>query len=140
MRATTSTWRDTKERDGDRCAACGARVGLTHQHRRAVGMGGSKTPPSIEDSLALCGDCNGRCESDLQKYALVFGWKVRRWVKDPSRVPAFYPHLWGWARLTPAGAALPIHAAEAAAMMRDVYGEEWNAWCKEVGVQTPERR
>ncbi|KKI16395.1 MULTISPECIES: hypothetical protein [unclassified Leucobacter] len=140
MRVQAATWADTKDRDNDQCARCSTRYSLTHQHRRAVGMGGSPTPPSIVDSLTLCFDCNGRCERDLQTIALAYGWKVRRWVGDPGRVPVFYPHLHGWARLTKGGEALRIHATEAAQMMREVYGPEWDQWCAEAGVRTPERK
>lgn len=135
MRISKPMWADVKERDLEQCAACGARDGLSHQHRRAVGMGGSKAAPTFEDSLTLCIDCNGRCERDLQTRALAQGWKVRRWVQDPSLVPVLFPLTYGWARLTKAGLALPISAAEAAAMMRDVYGTQWDAWCAEVGVK-----
>ncbi|QAB18709.1 hypothetical protein Leucomu_13025 [Leucobacter muris] len=137
---TKATRQDMYERDLDRCAACGRTDRLTHQHRRAVGMGGSKTPPSITDSLTLCFECNWRAEHDLQTFALIYGWKVRRWVQDPSAVPVFYAHSIGWARLTDGGAALPIHADEAAEMMREVYGEEWDEWREQVGAVAPVRR
>lgn len=132
-------WRDLKDRDHNQCARCATRYNLSHQHRRAVGMGGSKVAPTFEDSLVLCLDCNVRCERDLQTLALVYGWKVRRYVADPSRVPVFYPHLWGWARLTAGGEALGIHATEAAEMMHDVYGDEWDEWTAEVGALIPAR-
>ena len=140
MRVAPATWRDTKERDGDRCARCGTAFNLTHQHRQAVGMGGSKIAPMITESLTLCGDCNVRCERDLQTMALVYGWKVRRFVSDAGLVPVFFPHRQGWARLTKGGEALPIHATEAAEMMRAVYGEDWDRWAEQVGALAPWRR
>ena len=129
---TKQTRADMYERDHDQCALCGRRDTLTHQHRRAVGMGGSKIRPTITDSITLCFDCNGRAERDLQTKALAYGVKVRKWVKDPAAVPVLYPFIWGWARLTEGGQAVPIHADEAAQMMREVYGEEWDQWMAEM--------
>lgn len=140
MRPTASRWADIKERDLEQCAMCGTEYSLTHQHRRAVGMGGSKIPPTVEDSLTLCYDDNRDAEGHLQINALVFGWKVRKWVKDPSLVPVCYPHSIGWARLTTGGHVEPIHAMEAEQMMREVYGEEWDRWCDEIGYLPPGRR
>lgn len=135
MSAPTPAVRATMyDRDHNQCALCGRHDQLSHQHRRAVGMGGSKTPPSITDSVTLCLDCNGRCESDLQTKALVYGVKVRRWVKDPAMVPVLFPFIWGWARLTPGGHAEPIHAVEAARMMRKIYGDEWDQWRAEISL------
>lgn len=119
------------ERDHEQCALCGRRDSLSHGHRRAVGMGGSKIRPSITDSITLCLSCNERAERDLQITALAFGIKVRRWVKDPALVPVLYPFIWGWARLTEDGRAVPISAETAAEMMREVYGEEWESWMRE---------
>lgn len=136
---TRSVRADMYERDLNQCPVCGRRDSLTHGHRRAVGMGGSKKRPSITDSLTLCLSHNERVERDLQIAALFFGWKVRRWVKDPGQVPVFYPLTIGWARLTEGGAALPIHADEAAQMMRDVYGEEWESWRQEAESARPGR-
>lgn len=133
---TPKVRRDMYERDHEQCAMCGRRDELSHQHRQAVGMGGSKIRPSIVESLTLCMDCNGRCERDLQTKALAYGVKVRKWVKDAGLVPVLYPFIWGWARLTPGGEAIPIHADEAAQMMRDVYGEEWDQWMAEVRGQS----
>lgn len=133
MSAPTPKVRSTMyERDHDQCALCGSRDNLSHQHRRAVGMGGSKIRPTITDSITLCLSCNGRAEGDLQTKALAYGIKVRKWVKDPSLVPVLYPFIWGWARLTEGGHAEPIHADEAARMMREIYGEEWDQWMSQV--------
>lgn len=120
------------DRDHNQCAMCGRRDSLSHGHRRGVGMGGSKIRPSIDDSITLCMSCNERVERDLQIKALAYGVKVRRWVKDPGAVPVLYPFIWGWARLTSGGQAVPIHAEEAAQMMRDVYGEEWDSWMQQI--------
>lgn len=137
MRATAAVWAATKDRDVDQCVATGRTDALTQQHRRAVGMGGSKIRPMITDLLTLTAEINDRCERDLQTMALAYGWKVRRWVKDPAAVPVFYPCRFGWARLTIGGEALPIHADEAAQMMRDVYGDDWDRWMDEIECETP---
>lgn len=125
------------QRDGYRCAATGRTDSLTHQHRRASGMGGSKVRPSITDSLTLSAEINDRCERDLQTMALAYGWKVRRWVKDPALVPVFYRWTIGWARLTDEGFVEVISSAEAAEMMRRVYGKQWDQWMEEIGCETP---
>lgn len=136
---TPKTRKDMYTRDHEQCAMCGRRDTLTHGHRRAVGMGGSKIKPSITDSITLCLDCNVRCERDLQTRALVYGTKVRRHVKDPALVPVLFPFIWGWARLTEDGKAVPIHADEAAEMMRDVYGAQWDEWRAQIGLPVFER-
>lgn len=137
---TPATRAGMYRRDHDQCVMCTARYTLTHGHRRAAGMGGSKIRPSITDSVTLCAECNGRCERDLQTRALWYGTKVRKWVKDPAMVPMYYPFLFGWARLTEGGEAVPISAQEAARMMRAVYGEEWDRWMEEIGASVPEGR
>ena len=126
-------------RDHEQCALCGKHDRLTHGHRRAVGMGGSKIRPSIVDSITLCGDCNDRAERDLQTKALAYGVKVRKWVKDPAAVPVLYPFIWGWARLTEDGQAVPISHEEAERMMREVYGDEWDGWMQEIRAHAPAR-
>lgn len=133
---TPAVRRDMYDRDHNQCVACGDRDCLTHQHRRAVGMGGSKVRPTITDSLTLCAVDNYLVEHSNQTTGLALGWKVRKWVKDPALVPVFYPKQFGWRRLTEAGEAIPIHANEAADMMRDVYGEEWDQWMEQVQRDT----
>lgn len=130
---------DMYERDHEQCVMCGRREGLSHGHRRAVGMGGSKIRPSITDSVTLCLDCNGRAERDLQTKALAYGVKVKRWVKDPALVPVLYPFIWGWALLTEDGKSLPISAETAAEMMREVYGAQWDEWMNEIRAYVPAR-
>lgn len=112
-------------RDGWRCVACGS-LSLTFQHRRAVGMGGSKVKPTPEDGLALCGGCNDRCERDLQTVALLHGWKVRRWA-TPTDIPVYYPRERAWYRLdgTQRVFLVPSIALD---MMLDVYGDEYLTW------------
>lgn len=122
---TEKVRRGTYERDGERCVSCGTAWGLTFQHRRAVGQGGSKVRPDFADGCAACASCNERFEHDLQGKALRLGWKVPRWVKDPSRVPLFHVSTQRWYRLVPgAGRRVIITAEEAALMRLDVYGPE----------------
>lgn len=112
-------------RDDNRCVRCGRHDQLTYQHRRAVGSGGSKLPPSIDDGLTACASCNARFESDLQTEALGRGWKVRRWCKTPYVVPVFYAYADEWWLLLAAGGRVgPIDNEMAQALMRLVYGQE----------------
>lgn len=122
---TDSVRSDTYNRDGRRCVIC-LSIDVTFQHRRAVGMGGSKIRPGVADGLTLCGIHNGRCETDMQMYALLMGWKVRRWA-DPVKVPCFYPHEYAWFRFVGIE-RIEIPAAVALDMMHDVYGDEYFEW------------
>lgn len=127
MSAPTAATRDAVyRRDERRCAACGVMV-LTFQHRRAVGMGGSKNVPSPVDGLSLCGTCNAGCEGAMQAQALRYGWKVRRWVTHPERVPVFYPLEMSWFRLEGI-ARVRISHSVAMEMGCSVYGAEWLYW------------
>lgn len=117
-------------RDGDQCAACGRRSTLTFQHRAAVGQGGSKIPPTVEEGLTLCNDCNTSAEHRLQKQALRMGWKVRRWVQQQGRcaeVPVFYAPVGAWFRLEGVE-RIPITDADALRMMHEVYDAEYAEW------------
>lgn len=112
------------ERDGLACASCAAVDGLTFQHRRAVGMGGSKLRPGYADGLAACGTCNARYEGDLQSLALLNGWKVRRWVEDPARVPYYHAATNHWYVLSPdEPLRRAITRSAARRMMNAVYAE-----------------
>lgn len=113
-------------RDGERCAACSTTAGLSFQHRRAVGMGGSKTRPGAADGLTLCITCNEECERSMQILALANGWKVRRWA-DPTKVPVYFPHEWAWYRLE-GSERREISAVVALDMMHAVYGDEYFSW------------
>lgn len=124
---TPQVRKGTYARDGFRCASCGS-PHLTFQHRRAVGNGGSPIPPSIEDGLTLCALCNNAAEAHIQALALAYGWKVRRWVDDPSRVPVFYQPERQWARLTPDGTRVVISHVLALEMMIEVYGDQYFEW------------
>jgi hypothetical protein len=112
-------------RDGSQCVACLA-AQLTFQHRRAVGMGGSKIRPGAVDGLTLCLVCNEACEAEMQTLALANGWKAKKWT-DPTKVPVFYPHEFQWYRLEGVE-RFPIPAAAALDMMHAVYGDDYFDW------------
>lgn len=113
-------------RDQHRCVACGSYL-LTFQHRRAVGMGGSKNLPAPVDGLALCAICNAGCEGAMQARALRYGWKVSRWVTHPEQVPVFYPRLMTWFRLE-GTYRVAISYSVAMEMGCSVYGADWLLW------------
>lgn len=114
-------------RDESRCVNCGSSFSLTVQHRQAVGMGGSKHKPAEHELVTACLDCNTRFEQDLQTAALRFGWKVPRWVDDPSRVPVFWA-WWGYWFSLHGGGLVWRTEEEAIALMRDVYGDQYDEW------------
>lgn len=120
----------TYERDGERCLSCGARRGLQYQHRDAVGMGGSKIRPLLEEGVTSCEVCNPAYEGALQMVALKYGWKVRGWVKKRfgtlSVVPVYYVLERTWFRLTREGKRERLSQAEAMGMMHKVYGEQYD--------------
>lgn len=122
------------ERDGHQCVFCGIGVLLEAQHRRAVGMGGSKTSPALDDLIVLCATHNNAAEGALQMLALARGWKVRRFVKEPGLVPVFYAVERVWFVLTKTGERVPISPAVAVEAMRGVYGDEWDRWEQELAA------
>ncbi len=119
------------ERDKYRCVACGERTNLEAQHRAAVGMGGSKVRPTLDQLLTACAPCNTQFESDLQTRALLCGWKVRRWVNAAYRVPVYYAVERVWYLVNAAGGRTVISPAKARGLMVEVYGAdvyaEWEA-------------
>jgi hypothetical protein len=115
----------TYERDLHRCVSCGATAFLEFNHRRAVGMGGSKIRPLYTDGVTACSRCNGRYEAEFESAALRFGWKVRKWVAAPGLVPVWYAMERSWFRLTLDGTRVRIAHREAMAMMQEVYGSEY---------------
>ena len=123
---TVDTRRAVYTRDGFRCVACNAGDALTFQHRRAVGMGGSKVRPSVVDGLTLCGTCNEACEHSMQQLALAHGWKAKRWT-DPMKVPVYFPHEFQWFRLEGRD-RIPITSVVALDMMHAVYGDDYFHW------------
>lgn len=123
----------TYERDEHRCVSCGATVRLQYQHRLAVGMGGSKIRPRLEEGLTSCAICNPEYERTLQLLALRYGWKVKK-VKaareHPEDVPVFYIRERQWCVLSTSGSRRRVAEAEALRMMRAVYGPEYEEWEK----------
>lgn len=117
-------------RDGNRCAACGTYQGLTFQHRQAVGMGGSKHRVPLTAALTLCAICNAMCEAEMQRSALAWGWKVRRFVSNAANVPVFYRWKRTWCLLD-GSQAIEITEREAMALMRQIYGEQYEKWKEE---------
>lgn len=121
----------TYERDGHRCVSCGATVHLEWQHRKAVGMGGSKIRPRYEEGVTSCAICNPEYEHRLQRKALLLGWKVKgvkAALEHPEDVPVFYVAEQQWWVLTTRGTRLRISAVEAEQMMLRVYGPEYDEW------------
>ncbi len=117
-------------RDGG-CVACTELAPLEFQHRQAVGMGGSNFAPTYVDGLAACPAHNARFESDLQLEALVYGWKVKRWVRDAGRVPVLYMSSRQWCVLRPDGSREFITAKRSRELMGAVYGDEiYVEWCE----------
>lgn len=115
-------------RDGQ-CVACHVLAPLEFQHRRAVGMGGSQRPPTYVDGLAACSAHNARFEADLQREALLYGWKVQRWVSRPERVPVLYWEPRQWCVLTLDGSREFITADIARELMGAVYGDDrYSEW------------
>lgn len=58
-------------------------------------------------------------------------------MKDPSAVPVYYRWQRGWAVLLETGDAMRITPEEAAEMMRDVYGADWDRWMEEINQTVP---
>ncbi|WP_102191522.1 hypothetical protein [Microbacterium aurantiacum] len=128
---TTATRTGVYFRDGYQCASCCTVDALTFQHRRRVGMGGSKNVPAPVDGLTLCATCNNGCEHAMQDLALARGWKVRAWVTSPERVPVFFRKDHAWFRLEGLN-RIRISYAVAMEMGCAVYGDEWMRWQKQV--------
>lgn len=97
-----------KLRDQFRCVAegphCTRFAGLTMQHRRNKGMGGSKLLDGFENLITLCALCNTLLESDAD-WAQVGrdnGWKLSSW-ENPERVAVFVSWAGVWRLLDAEG-------------------------------------
>lgn len=117
------------ERDGKRCVACHTIDALTFQHRRAVGMGGSKVRPGAADGVTACLTCNGEFERSMIVLALAYGWKAEKWT-NPTEVPVYYPHEFQWHRLDGV-TRRPVSGVVALDMMHAVYGDKYMHWYSE---------
>lgn len=125
---TPVVWAVTKERDEHRCVACGALAPLSYQHRKAVGMGGSRIRPTLPEGVTACVVCNELFEGSLQPKALRYGWKLRAWISSAAEVPVFYQWSGLWCLLTAEGERVRITAERAEVLMLGVYGDEWLRW------------
>ena len=100
------------------------------QHRAAVGSGGTSLRVGFDGLLTACAVCNAGFEASLQTVALVYGWKVRSWALAGA-VPVYFLTRDVWAVLQPSGRLAVIPTADAAVMMRAVYGPQWEGWVAE---------
>ncbi|PPG29667.1 HNH endonuclease [Pseudoclavibacter sp. RFBB5] len=118
------------QRDVNRCVRCGREDFLSFQHRTAVGMGGSKLPPTPMEGLTACSPCNARFEGDLQTVALLNGWKVPRWLHQLDRadeVPVYYAPERIWCVLI-FESRMWVSEDTALASMREIYGAQYDEW------------
>lgn len=86
------------ERDGNACVACGVSHGLTIQHRKNRGMGGSKLLDTPANLVTMCAVENMLLESnaDFADRGRRNGWKLWSYL-DPLCCPVLYPDGWfGW--------------------------------------------
>ncbi|MDJ1371769.1 hypothetical protein [Gulosibacter molinativorax] len=84
----------------------------------------------LTGALTMCTVCNNMAEAELQRSALAWGWKVPRWVKNAANVPVFYRWKRTWCLLDGLQ-AIEITAREAMALMRQLYGEQYEKWKEE---------
>ena len=99
--------------------------GLTVQHRRTKGMGGSALGDAPEALVTMCSGHNvlQTADADFAKRCVELGWAVPRWVADRhklSRIPVKYCD--GWFLLTDVD-RVPISENTAQAIFEDVYGD-----------------
>lgn len=90
-------------RDFYRCWHCGASdETLVNQHRKARGMGGSKSAIANSPSnlIVFCSEANGRLESDatFAKVARSKGWALNSW-QTPENEPVWDVVSQCWYRL-----------------------------------------
>lgn len=92
-------------------------------------MGGSGERPSVDDGVTACLPCNEAYEHALQREALRCGWKVRRWVREPSVVPVFEAWSGVWWVLDREGGRWQASSGQALRLTEAVYGiEEYAKW------------
>jgi len=85
------------DRDGRRCAACGREEGLTIQHRKNRGSGGTDRFNGCAFLLTLCGGCNLALENDatFAKTGRRNGWKIGN-GDDPAAIEVYYAVERAW--------------------------------------------
>lgn len=131
MTASAGVRRLVLSRDQGCCVRCGRQVydpdgdvlyGMySLQHRRARGMGGtrSRVSDSPANLVTLCGSgttgCHGWVESHRAE-ARLYGWAVSRW-QDPTVVPMLHAFL-GWVFVSSQYVPVPMDRIRALA-------EEW---------------
>lgn len=119
-------------RDGRECVVAGlwesvkwpCAGGLTVQHRRGRGMGGSAVWDEPDCLVAMCAAHNvlETADADFKKACLKFGWSVPRWVADQyamSRIPVRYAD--GWWLLSGDG-RYSISDNTAQTLIEEIYG------------------
>lgn len=105
-----------RERDGDRCTMCGARLWNEYRsvhHRAPKGMGGSALLESPANLVTLCGTgntggCHGKAHSNPQ-WARNHGWIVSRSL-NPAEIPVDCHD--GWHYLSDDGSRTPCTPSE----------------------------
>ena len=108
--------------EGVRWACAG---GLTVQHRRGKGMGGSALGDDPEGLVTMCAFHNVLQTAD-HEFALLctkYGWSVPRWAADQyklSQIPVYYAD--GWFLLS-GTERFSIPDSTAKAVMGEVYGD-----------------
>jgi len=119
-------------RDGRECVVAGlfeavrwpCGGGLTVQHRRGRGMGGSALGDSPEALVSMCAVHNvlQTANPDFDRVCKRFGWSVPRWAADlhaMSRIPVRYAD--GWFLLSGDG-RYSISYNTAQTLIEEIYG------------------
>ncbi len=120
-------------RDGKECVVAGlfeavkwpCGGGLTVQHRRSRGMGGSALGDSPEALVSMCAFHNvlQTADSDFDKICKQYGWSVPRWTFEQhamNRIPVKYAD--GWFLLSGSD-RFRISDATAETLMSEIYGD-----------------
>lgn len=112
-RVPQSVRRAVYERDGFRCVHCGATGGLSLQHRKNRGMGGSRLLDTPANLVVLCLLENQALEADTRKanIARFYGWKLKPW-DDPLAVQVYDVNLDEWFLLDDKGGRRPAKPVE----------------------------
>jgi len=90
-----STWvKAVKERDGNKCSACGATGKLQAHHKRPVARGGGNT---INNGITLCMSCHAlshKSVTDTNQERIPVGLKLPKWLVEWLRAqPESMPKL-----------------------------------------------
>lgn len=84
-------------RDDWQCVHCGTTQGLSIQHRKNAGMGGSKKAHTPANLVTLCLLENLAMEADVLKArtARYYGWKLNSY-ENPENEPVYYAPKDAW--------------------------------------------